>query len=126
MESERSKNALRRYLNFLLVKNDLDFSPYVRVDDAFRIGIDVPKVNGNPRFGPIYHFLREYFHHIPSQDTENLILASSIWMTRSCAAENKIFSKSLSWKYEFSLTSPFSFNFVRRRSIALNEAQKRF
>jgi hypothetical protein len=82
-------------------------SPYARVDDALRIGIDVPRVNGNPPFDPIYHFSREYFDHIPAQDSENLILASSIWMIRLFAAENKIFSKSLSWKYEFSLTSPF-------------------
>jgi hypothetical protein len=100
--------------------------PYARVDDALWVGIETPRVNGSPPFDLMYHFAREYVDHIPAQDTENLILASSIWMIRSFAAENKTFSKSLSWKYEFSLTSPFSFNFMRRRSIPLNEAQKRF
>jgi hypothetical protein len=64
-------------------------------------GIDAPRVNENSPFGPIYHFRREHFNHIPAQDTENLILASFIWMIRSCAAENKLFSKSLSGMYEF-------------------------
>jgi hypothetical protein len=80
------KNAVRRYLSFLLVSKDLDVSPYARVDNALRIGIEASRVNGNPSFGPIYHFRREYFDHIPAQDTENLILGSSICMIRSCAA----------------------------------------
>jgi hypothetical protein len=86
MESEGSTKALRRYLNFLFVSKCLDVLPYARWDDAFRIGIKALRVNGNPPFDPIYHFSREYFDHIPGQDTENLILGSSICMIKSCAA----------------------------------------
>jgi hypothetical protein len=85
-----------------LASKGLAVSAYARVDDAVRIGVDTLRVNGNPPFGPIYHFRREHFDHILAQDIENLILASAFSFTRSFAAENKLFSKSLSWKYEFS------------------------
>jgi hypothetical protein len=85
-----------------------------------------PKPDGILPFGPIYHFLGESFDHIPSQDAGNLILARPLCLIRSFAAGNKLFSKSLSGMYEFSLTSPLSLNYLRRRSIPLNEAQKRF
>jgi hypothetical protein len=85
-----------------LANKGLAVSPYARVDDAFRIGVDPLQANGNPPFDPIYHFRREHFDHMLAQDIENLILASSFAFTRSFAAENKLFSKSLFWKYEFS------------------------
>jgi hypothetical protein len=65
------------------------------------IGVDAPKVNGNSSFGPIYHFWKDHFDHILAQDAENLILASFFLFTRSFAAENKLFSKSLSGMYVF-------------------------
>jgi hypothetical protein len=110
----------------LAVGEAVDNSPGSGIDDGIGIAVASPTADGILAVRPIYHFRRQSFDHIPAQDSRNLMLARSFYLITSLAVGNRLFPKSLSGKYELSLTSPFPFNFVRCRSIPLNEAQKRF
>jgi hypothetical protein len=99
----------------LAVSEAVDNSPRSGVDDGIGIAVESPKLDGVLPLGPIYQFRRESFDHIPGQDARNLILARSFYLITSLAVQNRLFPKSLSGKYKFSLTSPFPFNFVRHR-----------
>jgi hypothetical protein len=72
-------------------------SPGSRVDAAVGIALASSKLDGIPPYRLIYHFRVENRHHIPSSEAGNLNSRDEFQLSRSFAAEIRLFRKITLW-----------------------------